>query len=441
MHQVPRPHRHPSMSGDCKVPRPHIQCSRRPVGLGEVTDVLHEWWPIAPIRAERKRLRTQKAEFEAEVAAAGIHDYDEGNARKRTKAERGVLRCHERLERLRLLEESFLPGEMDASEVRMHCCTSRCDDPCLKAGKHFKNSGTHRLHFKGPVRCCRVEYARLSMGHGRRYPRNAPSMTHIEDGKEPGSWRMLAVTAQGMPRDLRAACLAHLHDIDICACHPSIFVCLAREHSIEVPTLQRYVEETKAWRKNCAEHHGLVLKDGAPNIDAAKEVFTLLIYGGSYAKRRREWKEWYGVSSKPMKFVEDIATELRMLREKVIVMPKYKPFVEQLTKRYSSKKRRDDLTGKWSLPSADQVQRSVWAMLCQRLEDEALTAIRQAVESVGLVVFALVFDGLMVYHNPRASLDGAMRKAEDLIFQQRGLQLKLVEKPLYDRERVATYAL
>ena len=87
------------------------------------------------------------------------------------------------------------------------------------------------------MRCVRViPYARMKkFCIGRRYPKNLPSILHEGDDFMGEADRLLAVTAQGMPRDVRKLCLPFLHDIDLKACHPSILASKARLYGLKVP--------------------------------------------------------------------------------------------------------------------------------------------------------------------------------------------------------------
>ena len=73
-------------------------------------------------------------------------------------------------------------------------------------------------------------------------------------------------------------------------------------------------------------------------------------------------------------------------------------------------------------------------------EDEALGCIQCAVETQGCVVHSLMFDGLMVYHDPTIDLDDAMRAASDLIRDETGMALRLEEKALFDQARMDALA-
>ena len=86
--------------------------------------------------------------------------------------------------------------------------------------------------------------------------------------------------------------------------------------------------------------------------------------------------------------------------------------------------------------SSDSVSnRSTWSQITQAWEDEALGVIQKAVEAAGLVVHSLMFDGLMVYHDPRIDLQKAMDAAAARIQKETGMELALEEKELFDQER------
>ena len=118
--------------------------------------------------------------------------------------------------------------------------------------------------------------------------------------------RLLAVTAQGMPRDLRAACLPFLHDIDLKACHPSILASKARLFGVAVPELDRYVTHTDDCRQQVMELHNV-------SKDDAKTLFTLLLYGGSYEYRLKKWGR-VGAQSALTSLATSLATSMATAR-------------------------------------------------------------------------------------------------------------------------------
>ena len=91
---------------------------------------------------------------------------------------------------------------------------------------------------------------------GRLYPSNVPCVLREGDEWIGEADRLLAVTAQGMPKDVRKECLPFLHDLDLKACHPSILASKAREFGVPVPNLDRYVANIDDCRQQVMELAG-----------------------------------------------------------------------------------------------------------------------------------------------------------------------------------------
>ena len=355
------------------LPPPFIPHMAAKPGLGVETEVYYEWWNVDLV----KRLHATLSE-EAEAAARSVQteaipwvNPDTGARRLRpTAAERLLRKKEERCERLRLMCTKFGKLEPEASETVLE-----------KNGRPTLD-GPRRFHFKGKMRCVRVPYARMKKsGIGRRYPRNTPSILKEGDEFMGEADRLLAVTAQGMPRDVRKFCLPFLHDIDLKACHPSILSSKAKLYGAMVPELDWYVAHTDDMRQRVMEMHGVTK-------DQAKTLFTLLLYGGSYKHRIKKWGR-RGNEAEPIASVLKLEKELKALRDQVMARDELQHLVRPIMA--AEQQRRSNFGDRCK--TEEEAKRSTFSQITQMWEDEALVCIQKAVEAQGLVVHSLMFDG------------------------------------------------
>jgi hypothetical protein len=385
-------------------------------GLGEETDVLYEWWNLDLIKTLFAQLTQQSKEAAALVESEALPWVNPDTGARRTKptaAEKLLRKKEERVERLRLM-------------VRRLCQSVEASEATLEANGKPVAGGRYRFHFKGVMHCAKVPYARMQRSGrsiGRRYPKNIPTIVHKGDDFMGEADRELAVTAQGMPRDVRKFCLPFLHDIDLKACHPSILASKARLYGINVPQLDWYVKYTDDLRQGVVEAHGVTK-------DQAKTLFTLLLYGGSYRHRIQKWART-GNQAEPIREVEKLEAELKRLREAVLAREDLQYLVQPIMARERTRKSNFGDRVK----TEEEALRSTWSQVTQDWEDQALTVIQKAVAASGLVVHSLLFDGLMVYHDPTIDLAVAMATATRRIEEETGMTLALEEKELFDQKR------
>ena len=404
----------------CQPMRPSAPLGDKMPGLGPTTDVVYEWWNEKLLLDKHLSLHIEmlKAEREVEIQRLqGLPPWD--GRRKLTTAEKTVQKKRERMTRIELLCGTFERDALYADKVRL-----------ARDGKPDEN-GPHRFHFKGRMRRVRVEYARMGrFDIGRRYPKNVPSITRTGDELAGEDHRKLGVTAQGMPKDIRAFCFPYLRDIDMVACHPAILASKAREFGIAVPGLDDYVKHTESRREEVMSKHNV------PK-DLAKVLFTLLLYGGSYAHRVEEWKKKYGhqrrIDSTPIPRVVRLEKELVTLRDAVMARDEFQDRVPGIMAHEATKISK--FTGKPK--NEKECKCSTWSQITQDWEDQALGCVQRALEGAGLVVHALLFDGCQVYHDPNVDMEAAMAAASARIKEELGMDLQLTEKELYDAKRMA----
>ena len=152
--------------------------------------------------------------------------------------------------------------------------------------------------------------------------------------------------------------------------------------------------------------------------------------GGSYKHRVEKWDR-KGVQAQPIKAVQRLEKELKGLRDAVLAREDLQHLVRPIMA--SERTRKSNFGDRTK--TEEEALRSTWSQLTQNWEDQALGVIQKAVEAAGLVVHSLLFDGLMVYHNPEIDLAVAMDDAAKRIEAETGMTLALEEKELFDQAR------
>ena len=399
-------------------------------GLKFSGNVCVEWYSCKLMRELRERLTAERVEACRAIPGGevvlGKPSY--------TDAERALLRVQDRLERLRMLESQLSENTYDGEKVRTNW-----------VGERQPVGGKFALHMSGRVKWVRVRYGR-AFGVGRQYVMDHPTIT--KPASERGEMeRDLSATAQGMSADMRAALMPMCHDVDIVSCHPSIFRTMARRVGVAVPSLDDYVLRPKYWRREVVVHHQLASGDDDPAFDAAmdksKRLFTSLVYGGKYETRLWEWDRR---SDARLPFVTKLEKELQLLRDTYFAHSSHRNFFSAMMERQrgrKTKKRgpdgelRKDASGRVALKSDEEVRRATWAHFAFTLEDGALQAMKRSFEKQGFTIYALVFDGCMIMHNPEVDVALAIETAQREIVKTTGLDIKIIEKKLYDPELVS----
>ena len=137
-------------------------------GLGGVTEVYYEWWNVDLLKTLYHQLGKEERAAVKQVKQEAVPWKDPATGERRSKptaAEKLVQKKRERRERIRLMAARFFADEPDAADVRM------------QPNGEPVPIGPRRFHFKGKMRCIRIEYARMKKsGIGRRYPRNMPAI-------------------------------------------------------------------------------------------------------------------------------------------------------------------------------------------------------------------------------------------------------------------------
>ena len=118
--------------------------------------------------------------------------------------------------------------------------------------------------------------------------------------------------------------------------------------------------------------------------------------------------------------VETLASELLQLRRAVFASREWKDFyaADFLRLKKEGEKKSDA-----------EIQRACFARIAQTVENRVLTAMRAFLAAHGWKVLTLCFDGLIVQHDPKRTLDLAALNAH--VRAKTRFRLEVVEKELY----------
>ena len=277
-------------------------------------------------------------------------------------------------------------------------------------------------HFTGAVRTMNVQYAR-KFGGGRRYgtpATDAKGPVCIEDGEK---WEGI-LSAQGCPRKFRSYLYGRIcRDIDVVNCHPCILLSIATRMQLDTPALASYVADRDKWFETVAEAHS-VTGDAATKKDAVKNLFTRLIYGGTFRGwcKDRLGRKHNQPSTLPHPCITAFEADLLLVRDALFASDEWKTYCTRLYAHVRDTRNLDD----------DRAKRSVFSRVAQKLEDATLYVMQRSFAREGVPCMALIFDGLMVRGN--ADVEKAMRRSEREISLELGLDIRLLEKPLYTTE-------
>ena len=76
-------------------------------------------------------------------------------------------------------------------------------------------------------------------------------------------------------------------------------------------------------------------------------------------------------------------------------------------------------------------ERSAFATICFKREDEVLQAIEESLNANKWQSETLIYDGIPVYHRPGLSIDLAMRDTEAYVLKKTDMHIELAEKPMF----------
>lgn len=306
-----------------------------------------------------------------------------------------------------------------------------------------RNRGVHFLQF---LQCCDNEYGdevdgplglparplvckyRARNDGGRLYPTGMPKTPSWHKGEA------RSVCIQSAPRELRPfMCCRWAHDFDMKNAQPEML----RQMAIQLewsdgrappvmPELERWCADRAEFIEHVANVHDLPTdadRHHEYRKDAIKELVISLMFGGEYThwvkKLCEEFKR--DVADEPLcERVTRLQAELAELRTAVFASTKFHMFAEL---------DRDRLLREGKKESREAIDRSVFARIAQKTENEVLDAMRSFLADHGWTVLTLCFDGLMVVERPQRTLDLAAMNA--FILEKTQFVLEVTEKELF----------
>ena len=268
-------------------------------------------------------------------------------------------------------------------------------------------------------------------GGGRLYPHSKGAV--VDHSKLIPETR--SICFQSANRELRPfLCGRFGRDFDLVNCHPEILRQIASqlewEDGREAPTLTEldfYCDDRPAFIDHVADVHKL-RSDQEAGIadyrkDRAKMLVMRLIFGGAYDAWLADVCAAYGrsASHEPRSpRIKALAAQLAELRRAVFESTRFRQFVQ--FDRARLRARGDKLTDR-------AIDRSVFARVAQKIENDVLDVIRDSLHDSGWLVLSLCFDGVLVLHQPGRMVDPSQIEAK--IFESTALRMRLVEKPFF----------
>lgn len=114
--------------------------------------------------------------------------------------------------------------------------------------------------------------------------------------------------AIALRREIRGSIFGDRYtDIDISNCHPSIFLQLAQMYDIECPELTKYVMNRKQVLNDVMNYYNV-------KRDQAKQLFIILLYGGSF----RSWKNKHKIKQTILPSIAQMKKEFSSIKDKII---------------------------------------------------------------------------------------------------------------------------
>ena len=305
------------------------------------------------------------------------------------------------------------------------------------------------------LRWQRVPYGQRPDSEGNGTARQ--EATSVRTMKKCDGKSFASVCLQGMPRALRPyACSGVARDLDFKMCHPLIFAQLPATLTWTTPRGAPSVTEICKLCQDGGKGRDELFKELAiwhaldadadrwPEYrkDLLKKLVTQLFYGGSY-------KSWIQKSLLPPRESDDgtklppvrdprhearhprvnaLETEVRALREAIFTSEQWAAFVAMWRKLLHAEKGGDK----------DAIDRSVMSRIAQELEDRCLRAMVAQLGDDGWEVMALVYDGCIVRDRAGHKID--LKRLEDRVRKETGLNMILEEKELFDAKPTLTLA-
>ena len=277
-----------------------------------------------------------------------------------------------------------------------------------------------------PARALECEYRSRHNG-GRLYP--SPIMPQAPSyGKKKAS---RFVCGQGMPREVRPFLFCRWgHDYDLKNAQPEMLRQMPATLSWadgrvppKLPELEKWCFNRDEFIEHVAEVHNLP-SDSEKWADFRKDLVKLLmvrlLFGGKYQSWIKEDASLEVKTEPRSPRVTALAIELETLRHAVFESEDWRDF-------YRSDADRLRRTG--DKEDEEEIDRSVFARIAQKTENEVLASMRSYLAENNWQVLTLCFDGLIVKHRPEKELD--LLALNNRILRDTSFKLEVVEKPLF----------
>jgi hypothetical protein len=208
------------------------------------------------------------------------------------------------------------------------------------------------------------------------------------------------------------------HDVDCANSDVRLLCSLSVQFGLEdlVPILFDYRDNRREWLDLVSRTHGV-------SEAAAKRLATTVISGGPYKAWCKSFKVAECTNDQVQKFVLDLDTQTRVLRDELLKQPRFQWVVaERETFVQQGREGRS-------------VDRKIIARIVECCESEVLRILHREFHSHGWIVRAKMADGLIIERgaNVTLELDASMRLAEKAC-QLQGWDIRLVEKPLHGKQ-------
>jgi hypothetical protein len=269
----------------------------------------------------------------------------------------------------------------------------------------------------------KVEYRRR-FGGGRLYA--SPKMQLA-----PGAGRRV-VCAQQANRELRPFLYGFDElgrDYDVVNCQPEVLRQLADTLTFDGAARALDNSELSLW---CADRSGFIahvaevhaLPEDADRFegyrkDTVKELVIRLIFGGTYSAGIADLRGEESPHEPRSPRVLVLAEQLAALRRATFQSDQWKAFYASDAVRLAKGGQKGSL---------EEVQRAVFARICQSEEDRILRSMCAYFEEWGYKPLALCFDGLVVADKGRAP---NLEKMQRRITRETSYKVEVVEKPLW----------
>ena len=419
------------------------------------------------LRRRRARVTAEGARALADVRRAVVRREGEGLRLAEELSEDRLLVALETLElaaagqaeRQHTLERKTRLAQDERLELKV----LRRNVACLESLRRFEATA-EAVDERGRRRLW-VEYRRggaASEGRGRHHVIGGYRSEGGGDGEQ-GKWR--STSLQGCPREVRLLLAGlYYYDVDMVNSLPNVARQLAKRGMVSESCLRALCElcgERDKVLMDIVVFYGLV---GSPALgetarDVAKDLPIRLLHGGGHAA----WLEAHGLTEGHTVFplMAQLERELRTCRRQVyLYMKQHDPVwlgtVEAHVRKEKAPNPRARVGGGVQSAAAttaekearmqERVEASVFARVLQDVEDRCLGCVRRVLQGEGWPARSWQQDGLLVEDMDGrqlrggggggapavARLEAAMRRAEEAVLEQEGMEIGLLIKDFFE---------